>query len=90
MSMLKRRKKAMSAEEARVHEQAVRIRRLSDEALVAAVQGFQPVAAPKVPVSSRDRVLVLLDGLSAGECKGVAGATAFKVRQYAREKGLLL
>ena len=87
--MGKKRKCRMTPEEMEVHEQAIRLRRMTDAQLVAAVQG--PGRRPgKAPVASRDRVVALLDGLSAGECKGVAGATAFKVRQYAVDKGLLL
>lgn len=36
-----------------------------------------------------DKVKILLDGLAKGECKGVKGATAYKVAEYAQKKGLI-
>ncbi len=36
-----------------------------------------------------NKVKVLLDGLSKGECKGVKGATAYKIAAYAQQKGLV-
>lgn len=36
-----------------------------------------------------DKVKILLDGLSKGECKGVKGATAYKIAEYAQKKGLV-
>lgn len=36
-----------------------------------------------------DKVKILLDGLAKGECKGVKGATAYKVAEYAQQKGLI-
>lgn len=39
--------------------------------------------------SKSDKVKILLDGLSKGECKGVKGATAYKIAEYAQKKGLI-
>lgn len=36
-----------------------------------------------------DKVKILLDGLAKGECKGVKGATAYKIAEYAQRKGLV-
>lgn len=36
-----------------------------------------------------DKVKTLLDGLAAGECKGIKGATAYKIAEYAQQKGLV-
>lgn len=36
-----------------------------------------------------DKVKILLDGLSKGECKGVKGATSYKIAEYAQKKGLI-
>lgn len=36
-----------------------------------------------------DKVKILLDGLAKGECKGVKGATAYKIAEYAQQKGLI-
>lgn len=35
------------------------------------------------------KVQALLDALADGECKGVKGATAYKITQFAKEKGLV-
>jgi hypothetical protein len=37
----------------------------------------------------QDKVKILLDGLAKGECKGVKGATAYKIAEYAQKKGLI-
>lgn len=42
-----------------------------------------------VEESEPDKVKILLDGLAKGECKGVKGATAYKVAEYAQKKGLV-
>ena len=39
--------------------------------------------------NSEDKVKILLDGLAKGECKGVKGATAYKIAEYAQQKGLV-
>lgn len=36
-----------------------------------------------------DKVTELLNGLANGECKGVKGATAYKIAEYAQKKGLV-
>lgn len=36
----------------------------------------------------QDNLKILLDGLAKGECKGVKGATAYKIAEYAQQKGL--
>lgn len=36
-----------------------------------------------------NKVKILLDGLAKGECKGVKGATAYKIAEYAQRKGLV-
>ena len=36
-----------------------------------------------------DKVKELLEGLAKGECKGVKGATAYKIAEYAQQKGLV-
>lgn len=36
-----------------------------------------------------NKVQILLDGLAKGECKGVKGATVYKIAEYAQKKGLV-
>ena len=41
------------------------------------------------PNKHTDGVKRLIDGLSRGDCKGVKGATAYKIAEYAEEMGLI-
>lgn len=51
---------------------------------------FTGVEAPGVKKpDNRSQVQILLDGLAAGECKGVGGSKAYKIAEYAKEKGLI-
>lgn len=68
-------------EERRIHNEAVRLRKMTDEQLVAATR--------RAPEPAADHLGTLLAGLSAGECRGVKGATVYKIIEYARERGLL-
>lgn len=39
--------------------------------------------------NEQDKVTILLNGLAKGECKGVKGATVYKIAEYAQQKGLV-
>ena len=41
------------------------------------------------PNEHTDGVKRLIDGLSRGDCRGVKGATAYKIAEYAEEMGLI-
>ena len=51
--------------------------------------------SPEIPVSegnpnkNTDGVRKLIEGLARGDCKGVKGATVYKIQQYAEETGLI-
>lgn len=95
-------KRNRTAEEKAIHEEAVRLRKMTDRQLV---EEFHRAAEPEVSLSSsceaqdeaeaadpnRDTSAIekLLSALSDGECKGVKGATAYKITQFATEKGLI-
>ena len=68
-----------------VHNEAVRLRKLSDEELVALLRTQEA----KTDKHGSGKVRELLNDLSNGCCKGIKGATAFKIEQYAAEKGLI-
>ena len=72
-----------SDEERIIHNEAVRLRRMTDAQLVETARRAQR------PAAGDDKLRTLLTALSAGECKGVKGATAYKIEQFAQEKGLL-
>lgn len=90
--MAKKRKCRYTPEEIEIHEQAVRLRRMTDAQLVTAFQSVPRdagVAEPEEPTEYTNPVEKLLSGLESGEIKGIKGATAYKVREYAAEKGLI-
>lgn len=95
-------KRNRTAEEKAIHEEAVRLRKMTDRQLV---EEFHRAAEPEVSLSSSHEgqdepeaadpnentsaIEKLLSTLSDGECKGIKGATAYKITQFATEKGLI-
>ena len=100
--MSKKRKCRMTPEEQALHREAVRLRNMTDKQLV---EQFHRAAEPEMAVSARSvaqdgakadtpigntsAVQTLLTALSEGKCKGIKGATAYKVAQFAAEMGLV-
>ena len=76
-----KRKCKMTPEERRVHEEAVRLRKMSSAQLVAAFNAVRE--------GQDNRLETLIDGLQSGEVKGIKGATIYKITEYALERGLL-
>lgn len=85
-----------------IHEEAVRLRRMTDKQLVELFhRASEPEMAASVPSVTQDGtaaattigntsgVQTLLIALSDGKCKGIKGATAYKVAQFATEMGLV-
>ena len=95
-------KRNRTAEEKAIHEEAVRLRKMTDRQLV---EEFHRAAEPEVSLSSyheaqdepeaadpnenTSAIEKLLSALSDGECKGIKGATAYKITQFATEKRLI-
>ena len=95
-------KRNRTAEEKAIHEEAVRLRKMTDRQLV---EEFHRAAEPEASLSSShtaqdepeaadpnentSAIEKLLSALSNGECKGIKGATAYKITQFATEKGLI-
>lgn len=95
-------KRNRTAEEKAIHEEAVRLRKMTDRQLV---EEFHRAAELEVSLSSSHEaqdeaeaadpnentsaIEKLLSALSDGECKGIKGATAYKITQFATEKGLI-
>ena len=69
----------MTPEERATHDAAVKLRKLPDKELVKACSAGE----------AHERIEMLLAGLSAGEVKGIKGGTAYKIMEYARERGLI-
>ena len=90
--MAKKRKCRYTPEELAIHEQAVKLRKMTDEQLVMAFRASSaasPAASQEEVEKDTDGVKKLIEGLSRGECKGVKGATVYKIQQYAEEMGLI-
>ena len=90
--MAKKRKCRYTPEELEIHEQAVKLRKMTDEQLVMAFRASSaasPAVSQEEVEKDTDGVKKLIEGLSRGECKGVKGATVYKIQQYAEEMGLI-
>ena len=90
--MAKKRKCRYTPEELAIHEEAVRLRKMTDAQLVEAFrEASEPPAMELSDNTTKDtnHVKKLLDGLARGECKGIKGATVYKIEQYAAEVGLI-
>lgn len=85
-----------------IHKEAVRLRNMTDKQLVEEFhRAAEPEMAVRVPDVAQDspeeadpnentsEVQKLLSALSEGKCKGIKGATAYKVTQFAAEMGLI-
>lgn len=80
-----------------IHEEAVRLRRMTDRQLV---EQFHRAAEPEVatsgpsmaqagPIGNTSAVQALLTALADGKCKGIKSGIAYKVAQLAAEMGLV-
>lgn len=76
-------------EQQAMHKEAVRLRKMTDEQLVNTFRTAQEGGHAAKERRDTDKVKKLLKLLSDGECKGVKGATAYKITEFAKEKGLL-
>ncbi len=85
-----------------IHEEAVRLRKMTDKQLVeqfhrAADSSMAPKGhqVPQEPSenpgqeNTRSSLERLLTALSEGKCKGIKGATVYKLTKFASEMGLL-
>lgn len=99
--MAKKRKCRYTPEELRIHEQAVRLRKLTDAQLV---EEFNKTKQNVLTESHREletvekasnigndteAINILLQAISDGKCKGVRSKTAYKIEELAKELGLI-
>ncbi len=90
--MAKKRKCRYTPEELEIHNEAVKLRKMTDAQLVEAFKSAnspQKAVLDAEPNKDAGKVEKLLKGLFRGDCKGVKSATAYKVQQYAVEIGVL-
>lgn len=90
--MSKIRKCRMEPGQLEIHEEAVKLRKMTDEQLVMAFRAARVAPAAVSdgePKKDTDGVRKLLEGLYRGDCKGIKSANAYKIEEYAAEMGLL-
>ena len=101
--MAKKRSCRRTQDEAAIHEEAVRLRKMTDQQLVdefrrakesAEVCAERPVASAvsfdeEKAEENRGGVRKLLDELAEGKCKGIKGATVYKITEFASGLGLI-
>lgn len=96
---MKKKKYQMTAQERNIHEQAVRLRKMTDAQLIEHIEHIRRDAyaagyaeAESVPSEAGDHdkgVAQFVKELSEGGCRGVKNATAYKIEEFAREKGYI-
>lgn len=100
--MAKKRKCRYTAEELAIHEEAVRLRKMTDKQLVAEFHraadeettvrtSTEAQAATEEAEANENTPAIkkLLNALSDGKCKGIKGATVYKITEFAKEMGLI-
>lgn len=97
---MKKRNCRMTAEERGLHEQAVRLRKMTDQQLFDHIKHVREEAytagyteaeaqAPASPATGKT-LGGFIEELAKGRCKGVKSATAFKIEEFARDEGYIL
>lgn len=97
---MKKRSCRMTAEERDLHEQAVRVRKMTDQQLVDHIKHIQQdayaagyadaEAAPIEPQSTGKTLGAFIEDLANGRCKGIKSATVFKLEEFARAEGYIV
>lgn len=82
-----------------LHNEAVRVRKMTDQQLTdhmrhirdeAYASGYQDAErSSSAADTGTGTVTQLIEELSAGACKGIKSASAFKIEQFARERGYI-
>lgn len=79
-----KKKAKMTTNERATHDEAVRLRKMTDFQLVNAFRA----AGGQMPEPDT-RLEQLIEGLATGEVKGIKGGTVYKIEAYARERGFI-
>lgn len=97
--MAKKRNCRRTEEELNIHKEALRLRKMTDSQLVEAFRNAgeaagrtdvaQDVSEENNPTENTNGVQKLLNELAEGKCKGIKGATVYKISEFATELGLL-
>ena len=99
---MSKREKQRTQEDVAIHKEAVRLRKMTDQQLVEefrrAGESMEAPAGrnsgPNLATENREAkdtngVKILLNELSEGKCKGVKGATVYKITEFASGLGLI-
>lgn len=81
-----------TAAEQEIHKTAVRLRRMTDAQLVSAfnaTRNTQNASAEGGQGKDKGNLNKLLKMLADGECKGIKSGNAYKIIEFAREKGFI-
>ena len=87
--MAKKRKCRYSAEELYIHEQAVKLRKMTDKQLVTAFNNAKNTSQDKVYTNNTGSIQELLNKLSDGKCKGIKSEIVHKLTEFCYESGLI-
>lgn len=97
---MKKRNCRMTAEERDLHEQAVRLRKMTDQQLAdhmnhvreaAYAAGYTEAETQATASPATGKTLgEFIEELASGRCKGVKSATAYKIEEFAREAGYIV
>lgn len=96
---MKKKSCRMTDSERSIHDAAVRVRKMTDAQLVEHIEHLKKTAyaagydeASKVQAdtgAAGKTVGALIEQLNAGACKGIRGATAYKIAEFARNEGYI-
>ena len=75
---------SLTPEELEIHKRAVKLRKMTDSQLVKAFEENNEHSPSNI-----DIVETILKGLESGECKGIKGCLAQRIRDYVSEKGFI-
>ncbi len=99
--MRKNKKYRYTAEEQAIHEEAMRLRKMTDRQLVEQFHraadidialGVPEIAkdcSNKTDSNNTSDIKKLISALSEGKCKGIKGGTVYKITEFATEMGLI-
>lgn len=99
--MSKKRKCRMDREKILIHDEAVRLRKMTDRQLVGAFRMAaedhkakeNEARKQKETPAEGDRQLsgleIVIQGIADGKIKGVGKVTSYKIAEYAKEQGIL-
>ena len=81
---------SQNAQDQSINSQAKKIRAMSNEKLVYAFKAARIASkSAERGGSSAGSAELLIEALSRGECKGVAGGTVYKIACFARDRGFI-